>query len=106
MQSKYGGEWKQIKSRRHSLTSRLVSGKLIVPLSLGPYQFLKLQNRGKVKENIGNGKHKAVRFKEKKYMIRWLVDRDENIKFFHGVLKNKNRKNNIHGLLIDGSVTT
>nr|KAJ0222973.1 hypothetical protein LSAT_V11C200055230 [Lactuca sativa] len=35
--------------------------------------------------------------------IKWLTDGDENSRFFHGSLANANRKNKIHGLLINGS---
>lgn len=35
--------------------------------------------------------------------IKWLVDGDENSRFFHGSLKNSNRKNKIHDLAVNGS---
>lgn len=40
---------------------------------------------------------------KQKSKIRWLVDGDENSKFFHGTLKSKSRKNQIHGLQINGN---
>lgn len=34
--------------------------------------------------------------------IKWATDGDENTRFFHGTLKQKSRKNRIHGLNING----
>ena len=31
----------------------------------------------------------------------WLKDRDENTRFFHGIVNNKRRKNRLHGLAIN-----
>ena len=38
--------------------------------------------------------------------IKWLIDRDENLAFFHGFVNNKRRKNKIAGLLIDNNWIT
>lgn len=38
--------------------------------------------------------------------IKWLVDCAENTAFFHATIKFKNRKNRIHGLVIDGAWNT
>lgn len=43
-------------------------------------------------------KHKA--------RIKWTVDGDENNKFFHGYINCKNRRNLLHGLKINGRLTT
>lgn len=37
-----------------------------------------------------------------KLRLNWLTDGDENTKFFHGFVNNRNRKNNINGLLVNG----
>ena len=34
------------------------------------------------------------------------MDGDENSHFFHGALKSKNRKNRLHGLIINGTWNT
>lgn len=39
---------------------------------------------------------------KQKARIRWVIDGDENSRFFHGVINNRNRKHKIHGLLVDG----
>lgn len=41
-----------------------------------------------------------------KAKIKWVCDEDENSWFFHNYLKIKNRKCNIHGLMINGIWTT
>lgn len=38
--------------------------------------------------------------------IKWEVDGDENTRFFHGYVNNRNRKNHIHGIMANGSWTT
>nr|KAJ0204712.1 hypothetical protein LSAT_V11C500243130 [Lactuca sativa] len=43
---------------------------------------------------------------QQKAKLRWLADGDENSHFFHGAVKNKNRKNRLHGLLINGAWNT
>ena len=60
-----------------------------------------------------SGKQKLMEFQKmaildlkQKSRIRWLVDGDENSKFFHGHLNCKNRKNRINGLMINGRWTT
>lgn len=40
---------------------------------------------------------------KQKARIKWIIDEDENTRFFHGYANNKKGKNRIHGLLIDGS---
>jgi len=37
-----------------------------------------------------------------KSRIKWLVDGDENSHFFHGFINNRNNKNQLHALLING----
>lgn len=46
-------------------------------------------------------KRKSMDLKQKA-RIKWMVDGDENTKFFHGVINAKNRKQRINGLLING----
>lgn len=38
--------------------------------------------------------------------IKWIMDGDENSRFFHGYVNNKRCKNRIHGLMVDGEWTT
>ncbi|KAI3750395.1 hypothetical protein L2E82_21030 [Cichorium intybus] len=42
---------------------------------------------------------------KQKSRLKWLIDGDENSKFFHGVINNKNRRHRINGLLINGRWT-
>lgn len=46
-------------------------------------------------------KREAMDVKQKARM-KWMIDGDENTKFFHGYVNNNNRKNKISGLLING----
>ena len=43
---------------------------------------------------------------KQKSRIRWMIDGDENSKFFHGLINCKNRKNRMKGLMINGRWTT
>nr|KAJ0217194.1 hypothetical protein LSAT_V11C300153710 [Lactuca sativa] len=43
---------------------------------------------------------------KKKLRVRWAVDGDENTRFFHEYVNNKNRKNTIYVLTINGSWST
>ena len=43
---------------------------------------------------------------KQKARIRWAMDRDENTRFFHGLVNNRNRKNNLNGLTINGQWCT
>lgn len=43
---------------------------------------------------------------QQKAKIKWVIDGDENSRFFHGSLKHKKRKNRIHGLNINGEWNT
>nr|KAJ0222743.1 hypothetical protein LSAT_V11C200067800 [Lactuca sativa] len=40
---------------------------------------------------------------QQKAKIKWLIDGDENSRFFHGSIQKMSRKNKIHGLLINGA---
>lgn len=57
------------------------------------------------KKNTRNGDHCKVRHIQKARM-KWVCDGDENTSFFHNYLKIKNRRCNVHGLMIDGSWVT
>lgn len=43
---------------------------------------------------------------QQKAKIKWICDGDENSRFFHGMLKNKHRKERIHGITISGEWCT
>nr|KAJ0191688.1 hypothetical protein LSAT_V11C800406980 [Lactuca sativa] len=43
---------------------------------------------------------------KQKARIKWTIDGDENSKFFHGYINSKNRRNLLHGLMINGRWTT
>ncbi|GJV54460.1 hypothetical protein Tco_1450201 [Tanacetum coccineum] len=65
-----------------------------------------------VKERFGENKAKikslrneAMRWEleaEKRTLIRWDVEGDENSKFFHAFVKRRNNKCNLRGLMVDG----
>lgn len=38
--------------------------------------------------------------------LKWEVDGDENTRFFHGYVNNRNRKNHIHRIMTGGGWTT
>lgn len=50
--------------------------------------------------------HKITTLDLKKKSHIWIVDGDENSKFFHGHINRKNRKNRVNGLLINGRWTS
>lgn len=39
---------------------------------------------------------------KQKVRIKWLIDGDKNNRFFHGFIKNRNRKSHMNGLMING----
>nr|KAJ0218199.1 hypothetical protein LSAT_V11C300109140 [Lactuca sativa] len=43
---------------------------------------------------------------KQKAKIKWTVDGDENTKFFHGYINNKNMRNLLHGVMINSHWTT
>lgn len=43
---------------------------------------------------------------KQKAKVKWVVEGDENTKFFHGIINNKLRRSRINGLLIDSSWVT
>ncbi|GJV89371.1 hypothetical protein Tco_1533309 [Tanacetum coccineum] len=60
----------------------------------------------RMKESIDGFRKKAMEWEleaEKKARVKWDLDGDENSKFFHAMIKRRNNKSNIHGLMIDGS---
>lgn len=42
---------------------------------------------------------------KQKARIRWIIDGDENSRFFHGVVNNRNQRHKIHGLSVGGRWT-
>ncbi|XP_052625598.1 uncharacterized protein LOC128132721 [Lactuca sativa] len=38
--------------------------------------------------------------------LKWKLEGDDNSRFFHGYVKNRNRKNHIHGIMVNGRGTT
>ena len=34
--------------------------------------------------------------------VKWLVDGDENTKYFHSVVRNRRRSNSVNGVIING----
>lgn len=43
---------------------------------------------------------------KQKARVKWIIDGDENSKFFHGYINNRNRRNLLHGLMINGRWST
>lgn len=39
---------------------------------------------------------------KQKAKVKWICNGDENTRLFHGMLRNKNTKNRIHGIRING----
>lgn len=60
-----------------------------------------VETRSNYKEKIIELENMAKLDLEQKTKIKWLADGDENTSFFHKSLKSKNRKNNIHGMMVN-----
>lgn len=43
----------------------------------------------------------SMRDLKQKARVKWSIDGDENSKFFHGVINNRNRKNRINRLMVN-----
>lgn len=90
-------EIEQLKVKVHEIESRaecgLVSGEEILERRNGLIRLRDLE-------------HFRLLDLKQKAKINWLVDGDENSKFFHGVLKNNYKKNSISGLSINGTWCT
>lgn len=69
---------------------------------LRPLLAHEIGNRSKyLSKIIEIEKVRAMDMKQKA-KVKWLVDGDENTSFFHRFVNNQNRRNHIHGLLING----
>ena len=47
--------------------------------------------------------HKERLDLKQKARIKWAIEGDENTNFFHSLVKHKRRRNNLKGLICDGS---
>lgn len=65
-----------------------------------------LENQSKCLSRIVDLERVAVMDLKQKAKIKWVVDGDENTSFFHGFVNNQNRRNKIHGLLVNGQWVT
>lgn len=67
---------------------------------IGKLLLMKARNSG-YKSIVELEKLKALDLRQKS-RIKWAIDGDENMRFFHGHIYNNNRKSMIVGLLING----
>ncbi|KAL4592668.1 hypothetical protein LXL04_005671 [Taraxacum kok-saghyz] len=65
-----------------------------------------LEERRNCKQRIQEHERMTRLDLQQKSRIKWIKDGDENSKFYHNFIKIKNRKNNMHGLMVNGSWTT
>ena len=45
---------------------------------------------------------KKIGMAREKAKVKWILEGDENSKFFHAVIKNRERRNGIRGMAING----
>lgn len=86
-------ELKGLKSKIHELE--------LVTKSWSLYEHERNERRSGFKRISELEKLDALDLKQKS-QIKWAMDGDENTCSFHGYINNKNRKNHIDGLAIDG----
>lgn len=65
-----------------------------------------ISSRRDWKHQICELEHNAKLDLQQKVKVKWISYGDKNTKFFHGMLKNKNRKNRILGININGVWST
>lgn len=62
-----------------------------------------IDERDKVSSRISKLERMASLDLRQKARIKWVVDGDENSRFFHGYVNNRVRRNQIHGFMVGGN---